>query len=482
MRAALLGSLLGTLVVLDPFVTAYLLRDFAPLRYLPYVLSLSLALAVGAMYVVRAFVPGLAGAVINDYYRSFPLLFLLAYQLNGVKAGPLDPTEVVIGIYLFVFLAGLFARSGERFVSTPVNMLNIGLGVCILLSLVSQFDPFGLLKSPKPFVVFFLLVNFLARDQFALTFLRALVVLAVLSALFGLVQELAWITTQEVLSPLPKENLKRMFEETSAGSVLRVPAMMVSYRSLALFLAMATMLILSALLWPHQLSAARRRWLIVGLLIILPALGLTFAKDILLGTALAIGLLLVLRRPVRIVHLALIGLAGAMAVAIAAAMLPGQVDTLLDLTHTIPRTEQERIRLDRDSIEGALHGPYLWTGRGVASGARYTAHVLGWPAHNAFILVTAELGLAGLALYLSIYGLIVARVIALNLVAAPGPYLPVARALLATMLIVLIGAQFEASYLDVFVWTIFATIEAVWFLVRRQPAPPTEDTPMQRAR
>lgn len=479
MKAVLLGLVVGALVVVDPFLTAYLLRDFSPLRDLPFLFSITAALTLGAVFAVRAFKPGLVATVIQDYYRYFPVLFLLAYQFTGVSAGPLDPTEIVIGVFMLLFLAGLFIRREQRFVSTPFNMLHLALGICIVVSLASEVKFFGFLKSFKPFVVFFLMVTFLPRENLTRDFLRWLLIFAMLSAAFCLVQELLWVTTQELLSVVKKEDLKRMFEDTPWGPLFRVPGLMVGYRPMALYLAVATMLSLSALLWRRETPPLLpRRWLLFGLVLIVPALVLTTAKDVLLGVSAALLLLLVLHRPTRLVPVALVGLAGALALLIATAIVPGNVDTAVDLTRTVPKTEQERIRLDRDSIEGFMHGPYTWTGRGIGAGARYTAHTLGWPAHNAFILAAAELGVAGLVVYLMIYGLVFARAVALNIAVTSGPFLPIVRGLLAVLVVVLVGAQFEAGYLDIFVWTIFATVEAIWFQVRRQAQAAAESPPL----
>ena len=140
----------------------------------------------------------------------------------------------------------------------------------------------------------------------------------------------------------------------------------------------------------------------------------------------------------------------------------------------VPKAEVERIRLDRDSIEGFMHGPYFWTGRGVFAGDRYTAHTRGWPAHNAFILVAAELGIAGLTLLLLIYGLAIARAMALNIMVTHGPYVTIVRSLPPILVVVLFGAQFEADYLEMLIWAIFATVEAMWLLVRGQAVTTTE--------
>ena len=464
----MLGLLLGVVVVFDPLITTYLLRDFSWLHDLPYLLSITTALAIGMAFAMRPFVAGIATATIHDYWRFFPLLFLLAYQFTGLAAGPLDATDILIGVFMLLFMAGLFIRRDQRFVSTPFNMLHLVFIICLAVSLVSEFKPTGFLRSLKPFVLFFLLVNFLPRENLIPTFVRWLLVLAMLSAAFGLVQELVWLTTQKTLSLLSEKDLEMMVETHFGVPIFRVPAMMTGYRPFALYLGIAMMLSVSALLWWKQGALLRPRWLILGLCFIVPALVLTLSKDMLLGASAGLLLLLLMYKPKRFVPLALLtGLAGTLVLLVAIAIVPGNIDTAVDLTRTVPKSEVERIRLDRDSIEGFMHGPHLWTGRGVFSGYRYTAHTRHWPAHNAFILVAAEVGVAGLAVFLLIYGLAIARVVALNIVVRDGPYLPIVRSLLAIMVVILVGAQFEADYLEMFIWAIFATAEATWFLLRR---------------
>lgn len=470
-KAVALGLFLGTLVAADPLLTDYLQRDLSFLRDLPFFLSLTVALAVGIAYVTRAIAPNLFAAVIRDSYRYFPLVFLLAYQFTGVRAGPLDPTDSVIVVFMGLLLAEAFIHQDQHLVDTPMYMLSLLLVICIVLSLASQFRIFTFAKSLKPLIVFFLMVNCLSREDVFETFLRWLYILAMVSACFCLVQEVTWITSQNVLSLVPQDQLMRMFEHTSLGPFFRVPGMMIAYRSMALYLASALMFSVSSLLWPRtEKPLFPRRWLIFGLFLIVPALVLTFAHDIYVGSVLGILLLFVLHKRRRLLTFSIGGLVGVLAILIATAIVPGGVNRMIGYTRTIPKEKVERIRLDRDSIEGFLRGPYMWTGRGIGSGYRYTDSSTRWPAHNAFILVAAELGIAGLAVYLMIYGLIFSRAIALNLLVTTGPYLSIVRALLALQLVVFIGAQFQASYLDIFEFTIFATIEAVWFRLRRLPS------------
>jgi hypothetical protein len=88
--------------------------------------------------------------------------------------------------------------------------------------------------------------------------------------------------------------------------------------------------------------------------------------------------------------------------------------------------------------------------------------------------VAAEIGIVGLIVYLMIWGLVVARVVALNIVVTRGPYLFVVRALPAILLVFLCQASFQGHYFDSFMWPIFALFEALWFKVRRQAIVTTE--------
>lgn len=468
---------MGALVVLDPFATAYLLNlpYLEELRKLPFVISISAALLLGIAFAMRPYMAGLTKLVIYDYWRAFPLVFIFAYQLSGMRAGPLDAAAVVIVAFILLFLAALFIRGDKQtFVSSPLNVLNIALVGCIILSLVMDFKPYGLLKSMKAFLLFFLLVNFLPREDVILSFLRWLMVFGILSALFGFVQELGWALFQEMWSFAPEEGLKRSIETYFGMPIFRIPAMMISYASLATYLGAALVFSLSSLLWPSDKPLLPRRWLWFSVFVFAAAIGLTIAKPVMIGIFLGVSLLLVLHRPMRLVPAAAAGALGVLGLALIIAIIPGNIDTIYRYADEIPKTEQERIRLDRESIDWIMHSPYTWIGRGTGSGSRYTSHTLRWPAHNAFILVTAELGVVGLAVYLLIYATVFARAILLNIRIRDGPYLPVVRGTLAALVIVLVGAQFEAVYLDIFVWTLFATVEAIWIRLhgeRGNPAP-----------
>jgi hypothetical protein len=478
MTALVLGAIIGAFVALDPLFSTYLLRDLPQLHSVSYALSITAAALLGAGFLARRIVADFSIAWIRDYSFYFPLLFLVAYQFTSLSAGPLDPTDALLGVFIVLFAVGLMIDRDQRLVSTPFNMLHVLIVICITVSLVATFKPTGFMRSLKPFILFFLLVNFLPRGNVIPTFIRWMVVLAMVTAAFALLQEAVWLASPVALTPLPQANIEMMMETIGGTAVLRVPALMTGYRPLALYLAISLMFAVSGLLWSREARLVSRRWLKLAICLIVPALLLTQAKDILIGTVLGIVLLLILYRPTRYVPLlSAVALVGALAVALTVSLVPGNVDKAMDLARTIPKAEIERIRLDRDSIEGFLHGPYFWTGRGVFAGARYTAHSRRWPAHNAFILAAAEIGIVGVTLLLSVYALAFVRALALNAIVKRGPHLPLVRALVPSMAIIFVGAQFEADFLEMFIWTMFAVIEALWVVVNRRSMPQAVHAP-----
>ncbi|MGH8639575.1 MAG: hypothetical protein ACREUZ_20775, partial [Burkholderiales bacterium] len=225
MTVLLLGVMIGLLVALDPLLSTYLLRDFPWLHDLPYALSISAAAMGGAAFATRRVLIDFGAATIRDYWRYFPLLFLVSYQFTAVASGPLDPTDALVAVFMALFLAGLFVDRDQRFLSTPFNMLHLVIMICITISLVAAYKPAGFVRSLKPFVLFFLLVNFLPRENVLPTFIRWIVVLGMVTAGFALLQEAVWLSSAIALSPLSPAEIEMMMETIAGTSVLRVPAL-----------------------------------------------------------------------------------------------------------------------------------------------------------------------------------------------------------------------------------------------------------------
>ena len=199
------------------------------------------------------------------------------------------------------------------------------------------------------------------------------------------------------------------------------------------------------------------------------ALLLTLAKDVLLGFFVALIFLLILRRPRYIFHFAVVILLLAAVLFTLFAYLPGKGDTISYVVRDIPKAERERIQLDRDGIQGFVRGNYKLSGCG--KGGKYTDNALGWPAHNAFILILDEAGIFGFIIYLGMYIWVLFRLVCLNLVVKDTAYVPIVRGLLCGIIIYIIGAQFTAGYIEQFLWILFALTESTALILAKNQVP-----------
>ncbi len=456
----LLGGVAGGLAAYDHLLAGALGPDFTEFRLWPGTLTLALLLCAAVLAVALVRLPSATKALMREKERLAVVLLIFGIHCTAVALGVLDPSEVVVALFTLVLLVAVLGPDPHHFIATPVNVLNGLILLAMILSLPSDLNPLSLLKGLKAFFVFFLLVNFIYRRNLEQTFVDWLLITGLLFGLFAYVQAAAWIFAQLPLTLLDDAALRNSMEETPFGPMLRVPGMTLSYRAFAMILAVSISLALTRLQYVPDLSTSRRRLTMASLAVMLPAVLLTVAKDVLLGLTFALPMLLVLRKPARLVGAAMLVLVLSLAGTLALVILPENVDRIASLTREIPKAEQERIRLDREGLEWLLHGPYDVFGRGVGSGNRYTSHVRGWPAHNSIILAADEIGYLGVCAMLAIYAWIAWRVLVLNAIARAPPDIALARGFAASLLVIFVGIQFEASYVDTFMWSFFALVEA----------------------
>ena len=111
----------------------------------------------------------------------------------------------------------------------------------------------------------------------------------------AIAQEFLYIVTgTPYIGLVDEEGLQYMFDQTSLGLLLRVPAFVMSYKSLVFLLVVNLTITLNLLL--HASMAPRHRWLLAcAFVVMLFALFLTFSTDGLLGFFAAAALSLIIR-------------------------------------------------------------------------------------------------------------------------------------------------------------------------------------------
>lgn len=475
-----LGVFFGVFVTFDPYLLGQVLRFVEAivgsswteyLKLLPFELSGLLLLLIGGAFLAPMFLPTMARFVVNNKELSFVAAILIGYQTTALKVAIVDASEVAIGLFLALMLLDEFSGREVKMAATPIDLLNILLLASVLLSSINGLSVSTFRVFVKALVIFFLLFNFLYSKELVPTAVKIFIAATSLSSAFGIVQEIAYMIDQTLLvGAIPEDVLMRMFESTPLGPMFRVPALMEGYRIFAIILGVAIPLAISLLMFPNTMVKARweRRLLYGECLLMLVALGLTLAKDVVIGLFLALALLSVIRFSRFILHFAAVGLVGVAVLLLLLAYLPGGTENFYYLVTEVPKAERERIVLDREGILGLWRGDYFWLGRGLGRGFWYTSHVLLWPAHNAFILAADELGMIGFALYAGLFLWGSYRLLEMNLSVRDPVYLPVARGLLAGWIVYIVGSQFQASFVEPFLWMVLALIESTALILKRR--------------
>src|SRR3990172_9092415 len=377
-----IGLAISCLVVFDPYGTTYI-SHLVGIKLLPFTFVLLISIAIVVIFFLLKYLVKNIYKILENKELLFVIFYVVGYQTNSLELGIIDFSDIVLGMYLLIALISIFVERKERLINTPINLLNLLLLFFVMLSLVNSRVPTKTqLLYIKIILMYFLMVNTLYSKELVIKCVKWLIIITSCSAVFAIFQEFTYLTTGTiVVGMIEREELKRMFE----GGLFRVPALMLSYRIFAIILATVLTLIISLLVFPNSLvkDFKRKLYLYIASFLMSSALLLTQAQDVLLGFFVALMFLLILRRPRYIFHFAVVILLLAVVLFTLFAYLPGKGDTISYVVRDIPKTERERIQLDREGIQGFVHGNYKLSGR--SYGNRYTANVHDWPTHNGFI-------------------------------------------------------------------------------------------------
>lgn len=463
-----IGLAISCLVIFDPYGTTYI-SHLVGIKLLPFTFVLLISIAMVVIFFLLTYL----GKYIYKLWGGKELLFIIfyiaGYQTSALQLGIIDLSDLALGMFLLVVLIDTFVEKKKKFINTPINIFNLLLLVFILLPLVNlRGVPTKVqLMYVKLILMFFLMVNALYSKELVIKCVKWLIIIMSCTAVFAIFQEFMWITTGTLVTGMiPKEDLKRMFE----GELFRVPALMLSYRIFALVLSVTLTITISFLVFPNSLVTGMKKiYLYSASLLMFGALFLTLAQDVLIGFFVALMFMLILRRPRYILHFAVVILLLATVLFSLFAYLPGKGDTISYVVRDIPKAERERIQLDRDGIQGFVWSNYKLSGRG--QGGKYTDHVHGWNAHNAFILIADETGIFGFIIYIIMFVWIIYRLICLNLVVKNPAYLPITRGLLCGIIIYLTSMQFNGTYVEPFQWILFALTESTALILAKNQVP-----------
>ncbi len=407
----LIGLVFGGVAVLDFPVSRALLLRSAPLILLRPGWRLDLAWVevpylVSGLFVVFITLLFLGLRLWEVRIKCLLFLLILSTHIFALGSGHLESTSFIVPLFLFVTALDLFMD--ERVNVSPVFFLMLALLAFAILSLVNGRLPsvVRLLKEMKYFSMFFLIV-LNVRDLKHLRFaLKAFIVLAVLSAIIGIVQEILFVSVGfELLGNIPEEQKGIfLYQPTDFGILLRVQAFFGVPGVFAAMMAVAGSLVSYLVLSKGPGLFPRRFFLYPALLLLATSAALAFNRPA--DAALALGALLALylSRPSYAIHFtAVIVLLPALvsAVFIAKPFLFEQAVAYVQ-DEIATGDFMGRLTLNRRALIGAVT-KHPFAGVGMGLGAIYTQDWKHWPAHSVAIQAAADIGIPGAIVYLSIF-------------------------------------------------------------------------------
>jgi hypothetical protein len=463
----MIGTSVGSFVAYDIFIANWVSSDL--LRIFPYELS---ALSFILLLMAGVLIFNL-DRIIRHKELLFIILFLIGYQTNAIQLFIIDISDITVGIFTLVLFLSALVNKEHRFVRSPINFLNAVFSLCIIFSFIMALNLRTMFILIKSMMLFQVMINFIRKKEFVLVFVKLFIIISSISAVIGIIQQILYLFAGYLfIGVIPPESLELMFEITSMGIFLRVPALMTSYGSLSKMLVINLIMVANLLIYPNTFTKSTKLKLLLcfAFLLMLSALMLTFAKDAILALVIALLISALIRWRSFLIHWLFLYL-----ILFVFCYYSGLLNTFADfisaeLTFGEPRI---RIALDREGIEGFLDNDiyHMLFGVGIGYGARYTSHHKNWPAHNAFILAADEIGLLGLLAYLALYIIAGLRLISANLMSRDPLDKAITSGLLCGFIAIVIMFQFYAGYIDLIIWFYLGLIESTTLLLIEENKP-----------
>jgi O-antigen ligase len=420
-------------------------------------------------------------AILKEWFRmnriitkqeTYILLIILSLQLTALSGVRLEVSDfVIIGIVFLLFIY-LFRNSHYTIRISPISLIILALLFFSILSataggLNSLISTSNLFKS---ILIFFLVVNFIRTKNHVIFTIKALILVTTFSAIIGIVQEIIYVLTGASLVGFVAENMKpMMYQETSFGRLLRVPAFTGLHAVLVNYIVVSIIIAINLLLYSVIKKRKEKLIFFISIVLMFTALLLTFSNSGLLVISLAIIVSIYSRWRHLAIHFTLILL-----VAVVISWLVGYVEDFkntMNLDISLRGDLGIRLHLMKAGIIG-FFSQHPLIGVGIGNGSQYTQNINHWPVHNAFLLIADEVGVFGLLAYLFLFGAVVIRQLIVIVRLTNHDDKAIMISLLLGLIGVIVNLQFHPSYSDSYIFLFIAIVESTGYVLLRGHAKP----------
>lgn len=467
----LVGIFAGTFLVLDPLlanILAKMLDVSMGSRNIFKLYPYELSSLVFLFFLFLPFIKKFLLLTRRHTEKVFITLFLGGMHITSLTTlVKIDLSELVMLVALFA----LFLKSvvtGKKLVISLLDILNLAFVAATLISFMNAGIISFVVYAPtlvKFILILILLSNFIYKRELFVFSLKCMIVLTCISSLIGIGQEIIFKTTGILLiGMVDKKNISLMFEMTSQGAFLRIPAFFGTYKPFTFFLNTSILLVFNYFIYNRPFAFKKRFMLISCFLLMTGALLLTFSKDGLLSLFIGLIFSAFMRWPKFLIHGFFCALIAGIAI-----YLMGFLDDIFMAISADNHWGEYRIRLQlaREGIYGFIQRhPFI--GIGVGDVYKYTSHYLHWAPHNAFVEAAGAVGISGLFFYIVLLSYTFYTLIKVNLIAKSPINTWINRGLFSGFIAYMVTIQFHPFFYERFTWLYMGIVNAYVIIVRKK--------------
>ncbi|KXK29638.1 MAG: hypothetical protein UZ01_02013 [Candidatus Brocadia sinica] len=383
----------------------------------------------------------------------------------------IDLTELVMMVSLFALFSQSVVKD-KRLCISLLDIFNMAFVASALVSFMNaRIVPFVIYAPTlvKFILILFLLLNFIHSRELFVFAVKCIVVLTCISSLIGIGQGILFKTTGLLfIGPVDKKNLSLMFEMTSQGPFLRIPAFFGTYKPFTFFLNTAILIVFNYFIYNGPFALKKRFTLISSFLLMITALLLTFSKDGFLSLFIGLIFSISVRWSKFIIHGFFCTLIAGIAI-----YLTGFLDDIFRAISADCHWGEYRIRLQlaREGIHGFIHRhPFI--GVGVSDVYRYTSHYLHWAVHNAFIEAADAVGILGFFFYIVLLSYTFYNLIKVSLTDKSLINTWINRGLFSGFIAYIVTIQFHPFFYERFTWVYMGIVNAYVIIVKKKSQKP----------
>ena len=441
----LLGFCIGTIIVLDPFIVNQVSSEY--LKTSSYSVTILIFILITCIYLIYIYFDKITQ---NIVYIAI-LGIIIGDQTKGITPG-VDLADVVIIFSVFLWLIQNFMKNRFTFEVNKFNFIILALLFIIFLSMMNggtKSVVYFITKGLRNFLAIFIIIVNVDNKKKINFFIKSLIIVTSISAIIGICQEILFGYAGIIFPARHHVPMGLLVEETAIGTMLRISALVGSQQDLGNILAVTLAISFYLVISLNIRIFERKKYVFLCILFMSIALVLTFSTGAWLAVVFSTYIGIYFRKASYSIHFVLLSI-GVIILAYFTGLL-NEFGNFVNSELQLKSDLSVRLQMIRTTIEKAfVQHPYI--GRGIGNSPIYISNIYGWPPHNTFVQVLAEIGIMGLIIYSLIFIDTSVKLFAYIVRLKEGKDRTVVTLLLMGFLSLIVYLQFSPFFMQLFPW------------------------------